>query len=323
MKIIALADIHLDISNRFEDFLNSLNQVKDYAVKNKADKVIVLGDVYQRRRPYSVEKYEFDKWVKVLVDNGIEVIIIPGLKGMHDLEHDVSTVSEFEALKIKGVSVLPNKSVIDVNDSFKMFIGHLMLREVKMGALEYGVSDDAIGVKELMRKYPADIYLLGHVHRAQQICKKPPVLYAGSIDRVTFGEKDEVKGFIDINVSATLKYKFVPLKTRKMIRLHVDNQWLSLGKPRFEVNDCIVEVIVTCRRDEIGLFKDSEIRDALKEAKIVKDISFELEDTEKPKNDKINSRISPIEAFMEYAKQEELSEEVVSLGEQIIKGEST
>jgi DNA repair exonuclease SbcCD nuclease subunit len=318
MRILALADVHLDYYNRFNDFIKSLKQISTYAINNNVGMVIVLGDVYQRRRPYSIEKFEFEKWVKSLIDNNVEIIIIPGLKGMHEFEHDVSTISEFEALKIDGVTILPNESIITIHNSYKIFLGHLMLKEAKLGALGYGVGSDAISVEELIDRYPANLYLLGHIHKAQLVKKNPPVLYAGSIDRVTFGERNEVKGFIDINIDSTVKYKFIRLKTRKMVKINIDKQWIELGKPSFEVKDAIVQAIIKCKREEINLFRDPEIRHALATANLVKDISFEIENVETAKNEDINSKISPLKAFIEYARQERLSEEVINLGKQII-----
>ena len=64
MKYLAVGDIHIDISNRFEDIQQTLDQILDIAIMQKVDKVLFLGDAFTNRRPYPEEYNVLYKWDK-------------------------------------------------------------------------------------------------------------------------------------------------------------------------------------------------------------------------------------------------------------------
>ncbi|MCB9493303.1 MAG: exonuclease SbcCD subunit D [Epsilonproteobacteria bacterium] len=74
-----------------------------------------------------------------------------------------------------------------------------------------------------------DYVALGHLHRHQNLNPggKTPVVYAGSIERVDFGERREEKGFCSVEIKMNKKgvksceYEFVQLQTRPMIQVDV------------------------------------------------------------------------------------------------------
>ena len=45
-----------------------------------------------------------------------------------------------------------------------------------------------------------DFVALGHIHKHQVLNRNPTVVYAGSIDRVDFGEQDEDKGWVYVEI---------------------------------------------------------------------------------------------------------------------------
>jgi DNA repair protein SbcD/Mre11 len=67
-----------------------------------------------------------------------------------------------------------------------------------------------------------DYVALGHIHQHQVLNETPPVIYAGSIERIDFGEAHEKKGFILAEVARGLTtWKFVGLETRPFVDLIV------------------------------------------------------------------------------------------------------
>jgi DNA repair exonuclease SbcCD nuclease subunit len=73
-----------------------------------------------------------------------------------------------------------------------------------------------------------NLVLSGHIHRRQILRTRTgiPVIYSGSIERTSFAERDEPKGFYDITVasdSAQPRIKFIELPTRPMIILNQNN----------------------------------------------------------------------------------------------------
>ena len=81
---------------------------------------------------------------------------------------------------------------------------------------------------------PSDVAvtLSGHIHRHQVLRRPghPPVIYAGSIERTSFAEAPETKGFVILELarSGLARFDFVPLPARPMITRTVD---LGAGEP--------------------------------------------------------------------------------------------
>jgi len=67
---------------------------------------------------------------------------------------------------------------------------------------------------------------MGHIHKYQDMNRglQPPVVYAGSIDRVDFGEKDETKGFViaDLAYGQPTMFRHITLETRPFVDISID-----------------------------------------------------------------------------------------------------
>jgi exonuclease SbcD len=80
--------------------------------------------------------------------------------------------------------------------------------------------------------FPTDIFVdprvdyvaLGHVHKHQEIrASAPTIVYAGSLERVDFGEQKEDKGFVHACVSrGDCRYSFVSIDPRPFITVEAD-----------------------------------------------------------------------------------------------------
>lgn len=67
-----------------------------------------------------------------------------------------------------------------------------------------------------------DYVALGHIHKHQSLNDRPPVVYAGSIERIDFGEAKEAKGYVLAEVArGQATWRFVPLDTRRFIDLTI------------------------------------------------------------------------------------------------------
>jgi len=117
MKILHFADLHLGVesygridpatglSTRLLDFLSALDQVVDYALKNKVDLVLFCGDAYKSREPSQTHQREFAKRINRLSTADIPVFL---LVGNHDLPNAIgraTTTEIFDTLAVKKVYV--------------------------------------------------------------------------------------------------------------------------------------------------------------------------------------------------------------------------
>ncbi len=117
MKILHFADLHLGVesygridpttglSSRFGDFISALDQVVDYALKERVDLVLFCGDAYKSRSPSQTQQREFAKRISRLSSSGIPIFL---LIGNHDLPNAIgraTTTEIFDTLTIKNVYV--------------------------------------------------------------------------------------------------------------------------------------------------------------------------------------------------------------------------
>jgi exonuclease SbcD len=124
-----------------------------------------------------------------------------------------------------------------------------------------------------------DYVALGHVHKRQVLSEKPPVVYAGSLERVDFGEENDDKGFYVVDIepeSRKVEYHFHPVATRRFLTINA-----AVGPADLDVTAAVLRSIVgesERLRDAIvrlhieipeameGQLRGNEIRDALKAA---------------------------------------------------------
>ena len=314
MKAIACADLHLDKNRRFEDTKDVLRQIVTYAIENDVEQVWILGDIYDRRRPFNSEKVLFHKFVKSLADKGIVVQILPG---NHDSGADtVSAVDEFGVLDLENVNLLSNPTVLTV-DNHSIYLGHFLVNGSKLGSSDY-LASNAIGLEKVLET-KADLYLLGDVHKPQVLHSRPDVLYVGSVEQINFGERKEAKGFVLVETSVNdinPRYTFVPVKNRPMIQHDVT--YVELQENRdYECPEGIIKMKITCTKDEYKEINEDDIRNKLKSAYSLT-IEYDIIREDRVRHSDISEGCSYEDAFIKYSEVAELDEETIKLGLDII-----
>jgi len=126
-----------------------------------------------------------------------------------------------------------------------------------------------------------DYVALGHVHRNQVLSRYPPVVYAGSLERLDFGDENDEKGFYEIEIAyeggnKSVKYEFRSIDARNFLTLEVEiedgdldptGSVLRIIKENAEpVNGAVVRLRIAVPAHIAGLLKDADIFKALKEA---------------------------------------------------------
>ncbi len=128
-----------------------------------------------------------------------------------------------------------------------------------------------------------DYVALGHIHKRQVLSENPPVVYSGSLERVDFGEESEEKGFyvVDIEPGPALgrrqvSFDFHPVNARRFLTISVTPEaddldptatvLRAIAGQETNARDAIVRLNISLPAPIAGQLRDSEIRDALKEA---------------------------------------------------------
>ena len=140
-----------------------------------------------------------------------------------------------------------------------------------------------------------DYVALGHIHRHQVLSQNPPVVYAGSLERLDFGDEKDDKGFYLVEIEPSsetgqrqVSYQFQLVSGRRFVTIKVDIELQdteptstvlkAIAEKESQVADAIVRLQIGLPQEVEGQIRDSDIKNALKKAHyyaIVKDIKRE------------------------------------------------
>jgi len=193
--------------------------------------------------------------------------------------------------------------------------------------------------------HPAFDYIaLGHVHRHQVLSQSPPVVYAGSLERLDFSEVEDEKGFylVDIepggeNGKRKVSFDFHPVVGRRFVTINVDIKepdieptatvLKAIAEEQDRVKDSIVRLQVSLPAEIEGQLRDNDIRNALREAHyfaIAKDIKRE---SRLRLGQWAAEEITPYDALKAYLEAHKVAPErakvLLEYGEKLIQGQET
>ncbi len=161
-----------------------------------------------------------------------------------------------------------------------------------------------------------DYVALGHIHRFQDLNRggQPPVVYSGSMERVDFGEENEAKGFVLVDLEkGKADYEFVPVCARRFVTINVEadstnatQQILSAVDSR-DVAGAVVRVRAVLT--ENAVVDERAIREALRPA-FWAGFTKEVQRAALPRNPRLTeSMTDPLLALEEYLKTRSFSAE--------------
>ncbi len=253
----------LKIRRRGLDFFHNFERVLNFAVDKKVDCIIHGGDLFYRSRiPKRLVEMVFEPLKKV-ADTGIPILIVPGNHersviphsefSMHPNIHIFTYPRTFTIsirdyrLAISGFPFIRN----NISDRFPIFVGQtgwqnykadcrLLCMHQSVAGAQVGPANYMFrGGKDVIRAQdiPSDFaaVLTGHIHRhqvlEQDLTGAPlatKVFYPGAIDRVSFTERDEAKGFLMLklngksqNNGSEISWCFHHLPTRPMVTINI------------------------------------------------------------------------------------------------------
>ena len=114
MRILHFSDLHIGVENygrtdpntglstRLGDFLDSLDELIEYALGNGVDLVLLAGDAYKGRDPSQTHQREFARRLLRLSNAGVPTFLLPG---NHDLP---AAASRAHAVEIFSTLQVPN-----------------------------------------------------------------------------------------------------------------------------------------------------------------------------------------------------------------------
>ena len=189
MKTLIIGDIHIS-----EDSINEIDSIftKDILPLN-ADRIIQLGDFYDKNRPNPSELKYGTHLIRRLVERYDDVTILAG-NGSHEFLNNVAVI---EYLKELDANIIKKPDFILDN----ILYGHYMLYESR---LSYG--SGKCGIKDL-KQYKW--VFLGHQHNPQKL--SDTIFHLGSIRYCNFNEVTDA--FKQVAIVDGDKIEFIPLKS--------------------------------------------------------------------------------------------------------------
>jgi exonuclease SbcD len=196
--------------------------------------------------------------------------------------------------------------------------GHVTLQGAELAGSERTsiIANDPKFTVGQLAVSPIDYVALGHIHRAQNRNPDghPPVVYSGSIERVTFKERGEEKGVyrvdMDPEADPRTEVTFVPTDARPFVALQVDVREFDAPTQRIldaiadaDVTDAIVRVRYRVEEEQLTMIEQGRIREALSDADTIAAIERTVDPAERKRRTVVTRESGLEEAVRQYVSQ--------------------
>jgi len=186
-----------------------------------------------------------------------------------------------------------------------------------------------------------DYIALGHVHKQQVLSESPPVVYAGSLERVDFGEENDEKGFYVVDIlpigkdgKRQVSFEFRSVNARRFLTISFELKaeetdptsivLAAIAGQTEKARDAIVRLNISLPSSLEGQLRNNEIREALKETHyftIAREIHRE---TRLRMGNRTAEEITPLDALKAWLESKKVPPErqktLLEYGEKLIQG---
>ncbi len=248
MRVVFLSDTHLGFDlpvrprverhRRGEDFFANLDRVLDFATSTRADLVLHGGDLFFRSRvPPAIVDRVYQRLTR-FADGGIPLGVIagnhersvlpPSLLLRHPNLHVFAQPSTKVfalaggALAVTGVPFTGDRArLLEAAHAAPSVraVAHLLLAHEAFEGATVGPADftfrnraDTVPLAALPERF--DAVVSGHIHRRQVVWRtradgtRQPIVFAGSIERTSYAEQGEPKGFAVVELGERRRVRF-------------------------------------------------------------------------------------------------------------------
>jgi DNA repair protein SbcD/Mre11 len=281
------------------DFLANYAAALEPALEGEVDLVVHAGDVFDRPSVVPTIAYQAYEPLVRVANRGVPVFIVPGNHersrlphprfAIHPLIHIFDRPRTFianvrgvrvglsgfpyerESVRTRFTDVLEETEWRAVDAGIRLLCIHHCVEGATVGPADFTFTTaaDVIRPSDVPRDFVA--VLSGHIHRHQVLMtdlkRQPlctPVLYPGSIERTSFAEVDEPKGFMlvrvgDSGAGPTMRWEFRPLPARPMFREALSAD----GMDEAALESAILAIVRSVPRDAVLAIRlDGDLTDA-------------------------------------------------------------
>jgi len=365
------------INTRLLDFVKTFDCIIDMFEQNGVNLVIIPGDIFDVRNPSTVAINVFSKCLKRTLDKGLEVLIVAG---NHDITRstDTTTIDFLEHLDLSGVSIYTKPGIKSFKDFHLITLPYRDRKQLKANSNEEAartiknqineLSKDLIGPKIVIGHFMVDtaptgidgetfsinevvlpfntfsevnFVVMGHIHDGKILrSSNPPVLYAGSMEKITFGDRNSEKSTIIIDTNDLTNFKRIPTKVRDLFELDFD---YSADKPyksgitekiikdvsafitKNNVKGSILRLIVKMNDSDVYHVNQDQIKDRLLDSEISCLAGLQISSTSsrQSRDESITENEDSKKAFKSFVgnlkEPDSIKKRLLKFGEQIIE----
>ena len=275
----------------------------------------------------------------------VQVVSLPWIRRSSLLSREESKNLTFEQINQKLQAVLTGvitDSILGLDPTLPAILAaHVWVAGAELGSerlLTIG-QEHALLVSNVAQ--PAFDYIaLGHIHKHQVLSQNPPVVYAGSLERLDFNEEADDKGFyvVDIETAGVtgrrpVTFDFHPVSARRFLTIDINIEpqdaeptatvLEAIAEHEEDVKDTILRLRISLPEDVETQLNDTDIRNALTEAyyfTIAKDIKRKARSR---LGNWTAEEITPLAALKAYLESKKISPEQTKLlleyGERLIQ----
>lgn len=243
---------------RGHDFFANYVAALEPALVGEVDLVVHAGDVFDRPSVLPSIAYQAYEPLRRVADRGVPVFIVPGNHErsrlpharfashprVHVFDHPRTFLAEVRGTPValagfpyerRGVrarfaELLEQTGWRGERGAIRLLCVHHCVEGATVGPgdFTFTTAADVIRARDMPSEFAAT--LSGHIHRHQVLTTDlerraigTPLLYPGSIERTSFAEIDEPKGFMIVRLGTSegdhdVRWEFRPLPARPMIR---------------------------------------------------------------------------------------------------------
>ncbi|MGB2814651.1 MAG: exonuclease SbcCD subunit D [Dehalococcoidales bacterium] len=187
-----------------------------------------------------------------------------------------------------------------------------------------------------------DYIALGHIHRHQALSENPPVVYAGSLARLDFGDEADEKGFYLVDIESgkargqrQVSFEFHPVAGRRFLTIEAaleaedsDPTTTVLGAiagQEKKLKEAIVRLNITVPSSLEGQLRDADIREALQDAHFATVARETVREARLRLGQFTAEEITPLDALKKYLETKKTpparAKVLMEYGERLIRGE--
>jgi exonuclease SbcD len=279
----------------------------------------------------------------------IQIISLPWLRRSALLSKEETKNLDFEQIN-QGLQQVLTNIIADCSSKLDPRLPSILAAHVWVSGAQVGSERlMTIGQEHVLLvsnvANPAFEYIaLGHIHKHQVLSQNPPVVYAGSLERLDFSEEEDEKGFYVVEIEPgketgkrQVSFDFHPVTGRRFLTVNigVDSQdtdptltvLKAIAEQSKNISDAIIRLNISLPAEHEGLLRDNDIGSVLAEAHyfaIAKDIRRE---TRLRLGKWTAEEITPREALKAYLESKKVPPErakiLLQYGEKLIQGQRT